>query len=78
MQGDNNNPDDDEDGIDLNNKIKDLEKNLEEWLQLRQETVCQLRDNAKEMPGTTCTFQVKAIPVNFLITICNHEIARND
>ena len=34
--------------------------------------------NAKEMPGTTCTFQVKAIPVNFLITICNHEIARND
>ena len=39
MQGDNNNPDDDEDGIDLNNKIKDLEKNLEEWLQLRQETV---------------------------------------
>ena len=43
--GDNENPDD-ENGIDLNNEIKDLEKNLEEWLQLRQETVCQLRDIA--------------------------------
>ena len=41
-----NHDEDDDDEIDLNNKIKDLEKNLDEWLQLRQETVCQLRDIA--------------------------------
>ena len=40
IDGENSNPNnDDKDGIDLNNEIKDLEKNLEEWLQLRQETV---------------------------------------
>ena len=40
IEGENSNPNnDDKDGIDLNNEIKDLEKNLEEWLQLRQETV---------------------------------------
>ena len=45
--GDNNNPyEEDDDEIDLNSKIKDLENNLDEWLQLRQETVCQLRDIA--------------------------------
>ena len=32
---------------------------------------------AKESTGSTCTCQVQELPVDFQLTICQHEIARN-